>query len=59
MIQCVAHVIRVGGAPMPEPTSTWCSPSRRLSPRNSRPEDRKRGLLDDFTVGRLVIDRVA
>ncbi|HUL68056.1 MAG TPA: hypothetical protein VLW55_25905 [Burkholderiaceae bacterium] len=44
---------------MPEPTSTWCSPSRRLSPRNSRPEDRKRGLLDDFTVGRLVIDRVA
>lgn len=35
------------------------TPASRLSPRNSRLEDRKLGLADEFTVGYLVIERVS
>jgi hypothetical protein len=35
------------------------TPPQRLSPRNSRLEDRKLGLADDFAVGCLVIDCLA
>lgn len=35
------------------------TPPSRLSPRNSRLEDRKLGLPDEFTVGYLVIERVS
>jgi hypothetical protein len=35
------------------------TPARKLSPRNSRLEDRKLKLADDFAVGHLVIDCVA
>lgn len=38
---------------------TVVTPPSRLSPRNSRLEDRKLGLSDDFTVGYLVIERVS
>lgn len=34
------------------------TPQRKLSPRNSRLEDRKLGLPDDFAVGYLVLDCV-